>query len=65
MNILEHYIKHVKEVKPYTADWTKEHPHEFLKITVDADCYGRVQEYNLIRTKEEWAEIKERGYFMG
>jgi len=65
MNLLEHHIKSVISVKPYTAEWTKEHPHTFLKITVVANCYGQEQEYNLIRTAEEWGQIEKQGYFMG
>lgn len=65
MNILEHYIKEVKSVEPYEAEWTAEFPdRKFLKIKVITDCYGCIEERETIENDVDWAKIKERGYFM-
>lgn len=64
MNLLEHYIKEVISVEPYTAEWTKEFDAEFLKIKVVVECYGTIEERETVERKEEWEKIKKRGYFM-
>lgn len=63
-NILEHYIKEIKSVEPYEAEWTKEFNKKFLKIVVTTDCYGDIKEKTTIESEEDWEKIKERGYFM-
>src|SRR5690625_2121040 len=64
VNILEHYIVDVKSVEPREDEWTKEFPHHFLKIKATVDCYGSIKEIETVERKEDWAKIKERGYFM-
>ena len=64
MNVLEHYIKEIKSVEPYLAEWTRKFPDEFIQAQVIADCYGQISEYDIIRTVAEWEQIKEQGYWM-
>lgn len=65
MNALEHYIQEVKSIEPYESDWTKDYPgKKFLKIKVVTDCYGCVEEREVIESEVRWEKIKERGYFM-
>jgi len=64
MNILEHYIKEVISVEPYTEDWTKKWDKEFVEVKVLANCYGGIQEYTNVWDKAQWEQIKKQGYFM-
>lgn len=66
MNILEHYIKNIHSVEPYTAEWTSEFPdREFIKVNMTTNCYGCEQTKDHIFNTAEWANIQEQGYYMG
>lgn len=64
MNILEHYIAEVHNVKPYTEEWTKDYPKQFVKVDVTGDCYGTKKRFERIWTTDEWREILNKGYWL-
>ena len=64
MNILEQYIVEVHSVKPYTEEWTKVYPEEFVKVDVTRDCYGSKKRVERIWKTDEWSEILDKGYWM-
>lgn len=64
MNLLEHYIKEVYDVKTIdmrdgNGGWT------YVEVDMMINCYGngkRVQQ--TFRNMEEWEKAKEQGYYM-
>lgn len=58
MNLLEHYIIEVHNVKEY-----KKYPN-MLEVEVTYDCYGDIKRDKHITSKEQWEKDIENGYFM-
>ena len=58
MNLLEHYIKQIHEVKEY-----EEYP-DMLEVDVTYDCYGDIKRGKHITSKEQWKVDSSRGYFL-
>jgi hypothetical protein len=61
MNLLEHYIEEVYDVKTVNMDggWS------FVEVDMMVDCYGshkRIQK-GFINMKE-WEEVKQLGYYI-
>lgn len=68
MNLLEHYVKEVKEVTDITADFKEKSgytPKEPLyEITMEIDCMGVKECVKEQFFETEWNTIKERGYYL-
>jgi hypothetical protein len=65
VNLLEHYIKEVHEVKPYTDEWTVKYDYPFVEVDVTVNCYGSIErKQGRIFSKPEWDQILEQGYFL-
>ena len=58
MNILEHYIKEVHEIKEFIN-----YP-GMIEIDVTCTCYGTKQRVKHRTNKIQWQKDVERGYFM-
>lgn len=58
MNLLEHYIVEVHDVKEY-----KKYPN-MLEVDVTYDCYGDKKRDKHFTSKDEWETSLARGYFL-
>lgn len=58
MNILEHYIKEVHEVKEFDK------VPGMIEVDVTCTCYGTKRRMKYITGKKQWQKDTERGYFM-
>ncbi len=58
MNLLEHYIVRIHEVKEF-----EKYPN-MLEIDVTCDCWGNKQRIKHITDREQWQKDVQRGYFM-
>lgn len=59
MNLLEHYIKEIKNTKTKTVD-----ENEYIIAIMIVNCYGVVEETTSIFTPAKWEEAKKRGYYL-
>ena len=59
---MENYIREVHSVKPYTEEWTKDYPEEFVEVEVT--LYGSKERIERVWTRSEWREILEKGHWM-
>lgn len=62
MNLLEHYIIEVKNIKvlqqpEYTTD-------EYLEVELLYDCWGNKRIVKHITTREDWERDLKRGYYL-
>lgn len=64
MNLIEYTIIEVLSVKPYTAEWLKEFEEDILEIEIIADAVGRNEYRKIIKSEDNWEEIKKQGYFL-
>ena len=69
MNLLEHYIKEVHEVKDITNEFIEHFGYEpsepLYQIDLTYNYCGCNKRKNKIFFKSEWEEIKKCGYFWG
>lgn len=67
MNLLEHYIVNVYEVKDITDEFIANGcvAHETVYVVdLTCDCYGVVTRTKFTVLKSQWEEIQKKGYFM-
>ena len=69
MNLLEHYIKQVHNIKDVTNDYNN-HTNDvalepLLEVDLTYDCYGAIQRRTMKFWKNEWDNNIKRGYFFG
>lgn len=62
MNLLEHYLRKVHDVRPCTEEWAD--GEDLLYVTATYECYGQSSTTTNIYHKEEWEKIKKQGYCM-
>lgn len=62
MNLLEHYLTKVHDVRPCNEEWAV--GKKLLYVTATFECYGRKSTTTDIYKEEEWEDIKEKGYCM-
>lgn len=66
MNLLEHYIEEVYDVK--TVDMKDGNDNiimSFIAVDMMVECYGRHQRVQTsFANMEEWEAVKEQGYYM-
>lgn len=61
MNLLEHYIMEVYNVKKVDM----KNGGSFIMVDMMIDCYGRQQRIQTsFNTWEEWENVKKLGYYM-
>ena len=68
MNILECYIEEIYSEEPYVPKQENMSTlllDEYVKVKYKYTCYGSSNVTEDIFTKEEWEEIKKKGYYMG
>ncbi len=58
MNLLEHYIKEVHEIKEF------EKCPDMIEVDVTCDCWGNIQRTKHFTNKKQWKIDLEKGYFM-
>lgn len=58
MNLLEHYIVRIHEVKEF-----EKYP-DMIEVDVTCDCYGSKQRVKHITDREQWQKDIKNGYFM-
>lgn len=58
MNILEHYIKEVHDIKEC------ENYSDIIEVDVTCDCWGSIQRTKHFTSKKQWQKDLENGYFM-
>ena len=67
MNLLECYIREIYSEEPYCLK-QEDAPHlllwDYVKVKYRYDCYGVETIAKDIFEKEEWEEIKKKGYLM-
>lgn len=64
MNLLEHYIKEIKIIKPYKEEWTlKYEDKEFFEVVLVCVCHGDTKTMRRIWEKQEIIDNTEKGYF--
>lgn len=66
MNLLEHYIREIYKEEPYEPEFLDRlNLFGFVKVKYKYDCYGVEHIVENIFEKDEWEEIKKRGYYLG
>ena len=68
MNLIEHYVKTIHEVRDVTNDFKKRTgytPKEALyEVTMDVNCMGNTEKKTKQFFATEWNTVKERGYYL-
>lgn len=59
MNVLEHYIVEVHEVKTYDND------PGFVVVDLTSDCYGHRSRGKHLFKADQWVQSKQQGYYVG
>lgn len=62
MNLLENYLVRVHDVRP--CNKKRGEGKEYLYVTATFECCGRSYTTTDIYSKEQWNDIKEKGYCM-
>lgn len=68
MNLLEHYIKEIHNVKDISDKFEKatggEPKEPLYEVDVTFDCYGVVERTRKIMSKSDFEQAKKQGYFL-
>lgn len=64
MNLLEQNIERIISEKSYKEDWTKAYDYKFVRVNMIVECYGARSEVNKIFAVDDWAGIKEQGFYL-
>ena len=61
MNLLEHYIATIHNVKLYNVG---DSLGQYVKVDITTICYGIKERTTRVFTLSEWGETIEKGYFL-
>lgn len=66
MNLLEHYILEVIEVKPYVSKTKmfKDNGEKCVEVTLKVDCYGRIETRTRVFWEDDWEKAQRDGFYM-
>ena len=65
MNLLEYHIKEIyKEISIKKPDWDNKN-RNWVHAYYKTECYGIIEDKDMIYPVDVWEEIKERGYYLG
>lgn len=60
MNLLEHYIEEIHEVKEAKKEWGN-----VIMADVTVNCYGKVERKTTgFSSWDEWEKVQERGHYL-
>lgn len=64
MDLIKHYIKQILYEKVIIPpEWDLQR--EWVEVKINVDCCGTESVDTKVYPKEEWEQIKEKGYYLG